>query len=150
MLNTILIVDDEPETRKLLATILEDAGYVVEAAEDGKEALNLSKKTPFDMALIDIELPDMKGTQLLALLKKNQPKLVRVIITGHPSVENAITALNEKADAYVLKPINPEKLLRLLKSLLTEKSNEYLKMFREVEDAKTKTPIFKYQHPDRW
>jgi DNA-binding NtrC family response regulator len=150
MLNTILIVDDEPETRKLLATILEDAGYVVEAAEDGKEALNLSKKTPFDMALIDIELPDMKGTQLLALLKKNQPKLVRVIITGHPSVENAITALNEKADAYVLKPINPEKLLRLLKSRLTEKSNEYLKMFREVEDAKTKTPIFKYQHPDRW
>lgn len=150
MLNTILIVDDEPETRKLLTTILEDAGYVVEAAEDGKEALNLSKKTPFDMALIDIELPDMKGTQLLALLKKNQPKLVRVIITGHPSVENAITALNEKADAYVLKPINPEKLLRLLKSLLTEKSNEYLKMFREVEDAKTKTPIFKYQHPDRW
>jgi DNA-binding NtrC family response regulator len=150
MLSNVLVVDDEAEMRKMLSAILEDEGYSVETAGDGKNALKICQKTPFDVALIDIELPDMKGTKLLGALKEIQPKMVRIIVTGHPSVENAITAVNEKADAYVLKPVNPKQLLELISGLLTTKSNEYLIMFKEVEEAKERTPIFKYNRPDRW
>lgn len=150
MLANVLVVDDDPEMRKVLTSILEDEGYTVENAENGNQAIKICKKLPFDVALIDIELPDMKGTKLLGILKEILPKMVRIIITGHPSVENAITAVNEKADGYLLKPVNPTDLLELIKKLVAEKSNEYFSMFREVEQAKQSNPLFKYQHPDRW
>jgi CheY-like chemotaxis protein len=60
MLANVLVVDDDPEMRKVLTSILEDEGYTVENAENGNQAIKICKKLPFDVALIDIELPDMK------------------------------------------------------------------------------------------
>ena len=147
---TVLIVDDDPKMRELLTSILENASYIVETASNGKEAIKTCKKFPIDVALIDIELPDMKGTQLLSTLKELQPKMVRIIITGYPSIENAVTAVNEKADGYILKPFNPADLLEKIKKLIADKKNEYLTMLREVEQAKQNTPQTKYQNPDKW
>jgi two-component system response regulator HydG len=147
---TVLVVDDDPKMRELLTSILENAGYIVEAAGDGKEAVKACKKFPIDVALIDVELPHMKGTKLLGTLKELHPKMVKIIITGYPSIEDAVTAVNEKADGYILKPFNPADLLEVIKKLITEKKNEYLTMLREVEEAKQNTPQFKYQNPDRW
>jgi DNA-binding NtrC family response regulator len=147
---TILIVDDDPKMRELLTSILENAAYIVETARDGKEAIKTCKKFPFDVALIDVELPDMKGTKLLSILKALQPKMIKIIITGYPSVENAVTAVNEKADGYILKPFDPANLLEMIKKLIADKKNAYLTMFREVEQAKQHTPQIKYQNPDRW
>jgi DNA-binding NtrC family response regulator len=146
----VLIVDDDPKMRELLTSILENASYIVETASNGKEAIKTCKKFPIDVALIDIELPDMKGTQLLSTLKELQPKMVRIIITGYPSIENAVTAVNEKADGYILKPFNPADLLEKIKKLIADKKNEYLTMLREVEQAKQNTPQTKYQNPDKW
>jgi DNA-binding NtrC family response regulator len=146
----VLIVDDDPEMRELLTSILENAGYIVETACDGKEAIKACKKFPIDVALIDVELPDTKGTKLLSTLKELQPKMVKIIITGHPSIENAVTAVNEKADGYILKPFNPADLLEMIKKLIADKKNEYLTMLREIEQAKENTPQFRYQNPDRW
>jgi len=146
----VLVIDDESELRKMLSTILIDEGYLVETAENGKQALKICEKTSFDVALIDIELPDMKGTELLHRLKDIQPKMVKIIITGHPSVENAVKSVNEKADGYVLKPFNVPVLLETIKKTLAEKTNAYFQMFTEVERAKQSTPLFKYQHPDKW
>jgi len=146
----VLVIDDESELRKMLSTILIDEGYLVETAENGKQALKICEKTSFDVALIDIELPDMKGTELLHRLKDIQPKMVKIIITGHPSVENAVKSVNEKADGYILKPFNVPILFETIKKALAEKTNAYFQMFTEVERAKQSTPLFKYQHPDKW
>jgi len=148
--STVLIVDDDPKMRELLTSILENASYIVETASDGKEAMKACKKFPVDVALIDVELPDMKGTELLSALKALQPKMVRIIITGYPSIENAVTAVNEKADGYILKPFDPADLLEKIRKLIADKKNEYLTMLKEVEEAKQSTPQFKYQNPDRW
>ena len=150
MIINALIVDDDQEVRSMLTSILEDEGYLVETAENGKKAIFLCEKAPFDVALIDIELPDIKGTDLLAILKEKQPKMVKIIITGHPSIENAAKSVNEKADGYITKPFNVQELMGMIKKLIEEKSNAYLKMFAEVEQAKKNTPVFSYQHPDKW
>ncbi len=150
MLTTVLIVDDDPKMRELLTSVLEDAAYIVETASNGKEAIKVCKKSPIDVALIDIELPDTNGTRLLGNLKALQPKMVKIIITGHPSVENAVTAVNEKADGYILKPFNPSDLLEKIKKLIDDKKTEYLIIFKEVEQAKQNTPQLKYKNPEGW
>ena len=150
MIINALIIDDDSEVRNTLSAILESEGYIVETAENGKKAIKMCEKTPFDVALIDVELPDIKGTELLHFLKKNQPKMVRIIITGHPSIENAAKSVNEKADAYIMKPFDVPELLGMIKRLVEEKTNAYLTMFAEVEQAKKNTPVFKYQQPNNW
>ena len=134
----------------MLSSVLNDEGYVVEAVENGKEAIKACEKSFFDVALIDVELPDMKGTELLNRLKKMQPKMVRIVITGHPSLESAMKAVNERADGYVLKPFTVTELLEKIKKLLTEKTEEYLRISTEAMHAKESTPVFKYQRPDKW
>jgi len=150
MLINTLIVDDDQEVRKVLVSILENEGYVVKTAENGKKAIHMCEKTPFDVALIDIELPDIKGTELLRILKEKQPKMVRIIITGHPSVENAAKSVNEKADGYITKPFNVQEMLKMINKLFEEKTNAYLKVISEIEQAKQTTPVFRYQHPTNW
>jgi two-component system NtrC family response regulator len=147
---SILVVDDEKEIRAMLSTILKENGYIVETVENGKQALKASEKGCFDAALLDIELPDIKGTELLQSLKKTQPKMVNIIMTGHPSIENAVKAVNNKADGYVLKPFDIPLLLETIKKCIDAKTNAYFQMFAEVEKAKKNAPIFKYQHPDKW
>ncbi len=149
-MNNALIVDDEPEVRNTLTAILENENYIVETAENGKKAIKMFEKTFFDVALIDVELPDIKGTELLHLLNEKHPKLVKIIITGHPSVENAAKSVNEKADGYIMKPFDVPELLGMIKKLVQEKENAYFKMFAEVEQAKKSTPVFRYQHPNNW
>lgn len=109
-----LVIDDDPEVRKSLASILESVGYLVKSAENGKEAIRMCETTSFDFALIDIELPDIKGTELLRMLKQKQPKMIKIIITGHPSIENAARSLNEQADGYLMKPFNVPELLEMM------------------------------------
>jgi len=134
----------------MLSAVLNDEGYIVEAVENGKQAVKACEKSPFDVALIDIELPDMKGTELLNRLKKIRPKMIRIIITGHPSLESAMKAVNERADGYVLKPFEVTELLEKMRKLLEEKTNEYLSMYTEANRAKDSTPTVKYQRPDKW
>ncbi len=150
MLSNVLIIDDDEGTRNLFSTVLTDAGYLVEAAENGKQAIKLCKKGPFDIALIDIELPDIRGTELLKTLRQLRPKMVKIIITGHPSIENAVKSVNEKADGYILKPVNISEMLEMIKSILETKTNEYVQMIKAVEEAKEATPFTKYQNPDSW
>lgn len=106
----ILVVDDDESIRRVLATILEE-GYTVDTAKNGKEAITKSRKTFYNLALVDIRLPDIEGTKLLAKVKDTTPRMRKIIITGYPSVQNAIEALNKGADAYILKPFDMDKVL---------------------------------------
>jgi len=146
----VLVIDDDEETRNMFSTVLNDAGYLVEAVENGKQAIKICKEGPFDIALIDIELPDIKGIDLLKALRQIQPKMVKIIVTGHPSIENAVRSVNEKADGYLLKPVNMAEMLEMIKRILAEKANEYVQMIKTVEQAKESTPLTKYQNPEGW
>jgi DNA-binding NtrC family response regulator len=150
LLNSVLIIDDDEDLRNMLVSILDTEGYQVEAVKNGKEAIKSCEKFHFDVALIDIELPDIKGTELLERLKKLRPKMIRIIITGHPSLENAMKAVNERADGYILKPFEVADLLKLIKRLLSEKTDEYLRMYGELTHEKENNPFVKYQNPDKW
>jgi DNA-binding NtrC family response regulator len=132
---SILVVDDDAGVRKTLSSILCEQGYLVETVENGKQALGATEKEYFDAALIDIELPDMKGTELLLRLKERQPKIVKIIITGFPSLENAIKAVNEGADGYVLKPFDVGKLLETIRKHLDEKAAEHFRIWKEVQKS---------------
>ena len=133
MNESILIVDDDASVRKTLSSILSQEGYIVETMDNGKQALKAIEKEHFDVALIDIQLPDVKGVDLLAKIKQKQPRMVRIIITGFPSMDNAIKAVNEGADGYVLKPFDPQQLLETIRKHLDEKNAEKIRMWIEME-----------------
>jgi len=114
----ILVVDDDESIRKVLATILEEKGYVVDTAQSGKEAIEKSNVKFYNLALIDIRLPDMEGTKLLTAMKETTPKMVKIIITGYPSLQNAIEAVNKGADAYILKPFKVDSVLDVIREHL--------------------------------
>jgi DNA-binding NtrC family response regulator len=107
-----------------MKTILEDEGYVVDLAATGREAIEKTQKTVYNLALLDIRLPDMEGVELLKLIKDPTPRTRKIMVTGYPSMQNAITALNKNADAYLIKPVNVEKLLTTVKEQLKMQENE--------------------------
>jgi DNA-binding response OmpR family regulator len=116
-----------------MKAILEDEGYEVDLAASGKEGVQKSKETSYNIALLDIRLPDMEGVQLLKLLKPAVPRTRKIMVTGYPSTQNAIEALNKNADAYLIKPVDIEKLLNTIKEQL--KLQEEEKKFSEQKVA---------------
>lgn len=114
----ILIVDDEESIRKVLAAILEEEGYITETAKNGKEAIEKSEARFYNLALLDVRLPDMEGTELLTAIRETTPKMVKIIMTGYPSLQNAIEAVNKDADAYILKPFKVKDVLKTIKEEL--------------------------------
>jgi len=106
----VLIIDDEKSICETLSYMFEKKGYIAETSNTGSEAINKLKNQPFDVALIDIKLPDYDGINLLKHFKKNYPDLVCIIITGYASVQNSILALKEGADDYFLKPANMDEV----------------------------------------
>jgi DNA-binding NtrC family response regulator len=129
----ILIVDDDDTIRSTMKAILEDEGYEVDLAASGKEGIKKSKETDYNIALLDIRLPDMEGVELLKLMKPAIPRTRRIMVTGYPSTQNAIEALNKNADAYLIKPVDIEKLLKTIKDQL--KLQEEEKNFNEQKVA---------------
>jgi DNA-binding NtrC family response regulator len=103
---------------------LEAKGYVVDTAESGKEAIEKSNKAFYNVALIDIRLPDMEGTKLLTAMKETIPKMIKIIVTGYPALKNAVEAVNNGANAYVMKPPNMNEILDTIKEQLRKQREE--------------------------
>jgi DNA-binding NtrC family response regulator len=129
----ILVVDDDENIRESLKAILADEGFAVDVAASGSEAIRKAEAVAYNVALIDIRLPDMEGVELLTRMKDVVPKTRKIIVTGYPSMQNAITALNKNADAYLIKPVDLEKLLNTVKEQL--KLQEAEKKFNEQKVA---------------
>jgi len=109
--HSILIVDDDVAMRETLTDILEDKGYRVDCADTGRAALDKTEKRSFDVALIDLKLPDIEGTALLGRLLAACPEMACFIVTGHASMQTAIAALRDGAVDYFVKPLHIEKML---------------------------------------
>ncbi len=114
----ILIVDDDKAILKSFKEILQLEGYTVDLAETGEEALEMSKTNLYHLALLDIRLRGMQGTKLLKILHGEFPNMKKIMVTGCPSLENAIESLKHGASAYILKPVSPEKLLNAVEGVM--------------------------------
>jgi len=126
----ILIVDDDEAICKTLSAILQAKGYQTTTATTANEAIEKAKIQFFNLALLDIKLPDMEGTRLLAKLQEIVPETIKIMVTGYPSLKNAVDALNLGADSYIMKPIDPAELLNKIKSKL-EAQQQAGKMTKE-------------------
>jgi len=120
----LLIIDDDENIRKVLETILEDEGYIVDTAETAKKGIEKSEKAFYNLALIDVRLPDMEGIELLSKLRSTKPKMRKIIVTGYPTLQNAVAAVNKGADAYVMKPFEVEKILQTIREQLKKQEEE--------------------------
>ncbi|HUK28865.1 MAG TPA: response regulator [Candidatus Acidoferrales bacterium] len=120
----ILVIDDDESIRRTLSMALRHAGYTVDTAESGKQAIEKSAEKFYNLALIDIRLPDMEGTEILKALPETTPRMVKIILTGFPTLQNAVTAINKGIDAYLMKPVNSDELLRLIKEHLDKQKQE--------------------------
>ena len=123
----ILIVEDEPQTVKLIKFILEKDDYSTISAKDGEEGLRMVKKRKPDLIVLDLMLPKMDGYQLCETLKtdpdtKQIPVLVLTALDTGPDFEKA---LEKKADWYITKPFDPQHLLKRVAYLIGKrKENE--------------------------
>jgi DNA-binding NtrC family response regulator len=114
----VLVVDDEQIIRESLCFILKKEGYSVDEAPNGKEALRKQQEKPYDVVVTDIEMPEMRGVELLERIRDGSPETLVVVITAFGSIETAVSALRKGAADYVLKPINFDDLLHRVKKLL--------------------------------
>ena len=111
----ILLVDDNENITTTLGSILRGDGYLVETAALGREALNKAGDTRFDLAVIDINLPDMRGDAVAADLRKRDRDIKIVLITGYVSLTESIDALDIGISEILLKPIEPDEILRVVR-----------------------------------
>ena len=114
----ILIVDDDEALITSLSAVLQSEGYTIDAARSGNEAITMATTNSYDAMIVDIELPDIEGTDLLKRLPVQAAKAVKIILTGHPNMDKVVTALFRGADAYVLKPVSPNELLKVVEQKL--------------------------------
>jgi len=136
----ILLVDDEPRFSESLAQILTLSGYPVTVAERGDEAIGLLAHYTFDLLLLDVELPDMLGYQIMDNLKGENLDAATIMLTGNATVETAITALKKGAYDYLKKPVDHDLLFntisKAIKHSRLEKalriSEERLKTFTDA------------------
>ena len=127
----ILILDDDEGIQETLCDIFEQKDFAVNVASLGAEALALAEKNKFDIALIDIKLPDIEGISVLEKLKKTNPDMICCIITGNASLATSLEALKHGANDYFVKPIVIDKMLHSLESALEKQ--RISKMLKESE-----------------
>jgi YesN/AraC family two-component response regulator len=115
---SILVVDDEELSRKGLSTFLLKWGYEVDAARNGKEALELFKKKRYDLLITDIVMPDITGIELLKSIKAFTPETGVIIVTGYGKVDSYLESMTSGAFEYLNKPINFSILRKTIEKVL--------------------------------
>jgi DNA-binding NtrC family response regulator len=118
MSERILIVDDEQIIRESLSFVLKKEGYAVDEASNGIEAIEKQEAEPYDLVVTDIEMPGLRGIDLLDKISKRTPETLVVVVTAFGSLETAIAALRRGAYDYVLKPVDFDDMLHRVRKLL--------------------------------
>lgn len=119
-LETILVVDDEEDIRRLLARALRRAGYRVATAEDGLQALDLLRNTPCTLVITDLRMPGMDGLALLRQIGERHPGIRGIILTGYGTIQSAVEATKLGADNYITKPVVIDELVRAVRTALRD------------------------------
>jgi len=124
----ILVVDDEEAQRALLADYLKKKGYIVTTAASGKEAIEKNRTTGFDLAILDLKMPEIDGIETMMKMKEIDPQTYFIILTGFGTVESAVEAMKIGAYDYLSKPVNLDEL-----DLKIERIEEEENLHRELE-----------------
>jgi DNA-binding response OmpR family regulator len=128
----LLVIDDEAGLRLTLACILGDEGYGVTSVASGPEALLALAANDYDLAFLDIRLPEMDGLTVLKEIHRQYPDLSVILITAHASLQSAVEAIRLGATDYLLKPVDPEALVARTRAVLAEQA--VLKRRRAIQD----------------
>ncbi|ACT59348.1 nitrogen assimilation response regulator NtrX [Hirschia baltica] len=134
----ILVVDDETDIRELVGGILEDEGYKVRTAADAKQSMDAVRERAPNLVLLDVWLKgsEFDGLEILSMLKELDPNMPIIIMSGHGTVETAVTAIRNGAYDYLEKPFNSDKLL-----VLVQRALEAAQLRRENTRLKSQTAI---------
>jgi DNA-binding response OmpR family regulator len=111
----LLLVDDEVDFLEPLCSRLSRRGVTCTVAASGDDALGLAAASPFDCAVVDVKMPGMNGLELLRRLRRDYPALPVVLLTGHASVELGVEGMGLGAFDYLLKPIDLDELLDVVR-----------------------------------
>ncbi|MBF0519846.1 MAG: response regulator [Nitrospirae bacterium] len=124
LMKSILVVDDNSEVRELMEEILTGSGFSVSVASNGQTAIDLARDNDYDVVVLDMVMPKMRGQYVLSELKRNKPFLKVIVITGFATIENAVEAIKCGASDYVTKPFNVESFLTVIRRVIEESSFE--------------------------
>ena len=131
----VLIVDDEELIRETLQRILRDEGYFIETAVNGTDAIQKFNDVNFDLVLLDINLPDIDGLEVLKNLKEIESDILVIMITGYASIENAVKSMKFGAYDYIEKPLKKSTIKLIVKLALEtqvlKKEMKYLQEYQE-------------------
>ena len=129
----VLLVDDDRALCDSLASVLRERGYSVVNVYTGVEALEASREHTFDAVILDIKLPDIDGVELLRSIREVDPVIGTLMLSGAATLEDAVESLNQGADAFMLKPVEPAELLYRLGTVTGFKRLE-----RELREARSR------------
>src|SRR6516162_5425895 len=132
---SVLVVDDEPNVRLVFRTALESAGFRVEVAADGPAALKLLTKAGIDVVLLDLLMPGMGGMEVLRRLREEGNDVPVVIVTAHGSIPDAVEAMKLGAIDFLSKPLNPERLRRVVGEVIRRHAESETRPRSELEPA---------------
>jgi two-component system nitrogen regulation response regulator GlnG len=128
----ILVADDEPSMRWLLERVLRQVGHSVTVVEDGAGALAQATAEPYDLAFVDVRMPDLDGLEVLSRLKASAPDTAVIVMTAHGSVRSAVEAMQRGAYDYLTKPFDNDEV-----RLLAERALSARALAREVAELRT-------------
>jgi DNA-binding NtrC family response regulator len=117
----ILIVDDENDFRETLVKRLQKRRMNVFGAESGQKALDIMNKLIFDVVVLDVKMPGMDGIETLREIKKKNPLVEVILLTGHASMESGVEGMNLGAFDYIMKPVNIDDLLEMIRRAFERK-----------------------------
>jgi DNA-binding response OmpR family regulator len=116
----ILVIDDEMTVCMSCDKILTEDGYTVTSAQGGYNGLERARKENFDLALVDLKMPDINGMEVVETLKREQPNMAVIIMTGYSTVASAVTGMKLGAADYIPKPFTPDEMTIAVKKALQQ------------------------------
>ena len=152
---SILIVDDDEAICQTLSDVFEELGYYVESTTSSKEAIKKGARRYFNVALLDIRLPNIDGIELLSILKEINPELEGIMITGYASLDTAVEALRSGASDYIIKPLNMKEVRSSVEAAVKrqqqtmggrERLTETKDFYRSLSIIDELTGLYNYRH----
>jgi DNA-binding NtrC family response regulator len=116
----VLVVDDDPQVCKTVGTILKEHDYHVQSYSQARQSIQAARKNPFDIALVDIKMPDMSGIEVVEKLKAEDPRIAVIVMTAYPDIQTAAETMRLGSRDYITKPFREEQLLSSMERIAQE------------------------------